>query len=116
VNQLNCANIAIDAYSPALQTAHTPRSFYVYPLFPLIHADGRTRNAWYIGVHNSTNRYANQEPHPAPCAVICLDCVDKPEKWAEYQAAGERVSVFDYIVVFSGGSVTTNGMVGPANN
>jgi len=101
VNQLDCGDIAIDAYAPVLQTAHTPKSFYVYPLFPLIHADGRTRKVWYSGVHNSTRRYAAHESHPVPCAVVCLDCADKPEKWDEYRAIGGRASVFDYIVVFS---------------
>jgi hypothetical protein len=108
VNQLDCGNIAIDSYAPALQTAHTPRSFYVYPLFPLIHSDGRTRKVWYSGVHNSTRRYADGETHPTPCAVVCLDCADKPKKWNEYRAIGGRASVFDYIVVFSGEGTIVN--------
>jgi hypothetical protein len=108
VNQLNCRSVAIDTYAPALQTGHSPRSFYVYPLFPLIHADGRTREVWYTGVHNSTRRYADREAHPTPCAVVCLDCADKPEKWDQYREVGGRASVFDYIVVFSSAGTMVN--------
>lgn len=107
VNELNCGSIAIDAYAPAVQTEHAPRSFYIYPLFPLIHTDGSARSVWYTGVHNSTLRYTNRD-HPAPCAVICLDCADKPEKWEQYRGIGGRASVFDYIVVFSRGGNIAN--------
>ena len=100
VNQLDCGNIAIDAYAPALQTAHTPRSFFVYPLLSLIHPDGHLRKVWYSGVHNSTRRYEEGETHLTPCAVVCLDCADKREKWSEYRTIGGRASVFDDIVVF----------------
>jgi 4-amino-4-deoxy-L-arabinose transferase-like glycosyltransferase len=101
VKQSNCADIAIDSYAPVLQTGHTPRSFFVYPLFPLIYTDARPQTVWYTGVHNSTRRYADGESHRTPCAVVCIDCADKPEKWDEYRAIGGKVSVFDYIAVFS---------------
>jgi Dolichyl-phosphate-mannose-protein mannosyltransferase len=116
VNQLNCRDVAIDAYTDKVQSAHSPKSFYIYPLLALIHADGQGRSVWYTEVHNSTSRYAKQEQHPAPCAVICLDCADKPAKWAEYNVAGQHVSVFDYIVVTNGASAASNGAAGPAIN
>jgi hypothetical protein len=116
VNQLDCRNVAIDAYAEKVQSAHSPKSFYIYPLLSLIHADGKDRTVWYTGVHNSTRGYANQESHPAPCAVICLDCAGKLEKWAEYTIAGERALVFDYLVLFSGAGMVANRSAGPANN
>jgi hypothetical protein len=110
VNRLNCDDIAIDDYvpQPASQLAFSPKSFYVYPIFPLIHADGWTRTVWYSGVHNRTIRYAESAMHHHPCAVICMDCANVPEKWAEYQDIGGRASVFDYIVVFSEAGAIAN--------
>lgn len=110
VNRLNCHNIAIDDYAPqpASQMAFSPKSFYVYPLFPLIHADGRTRTVWYSAVHNLTIRYADPALHSHPCAVICMDCAGAPEKWAEYRDVGGRASVFDYIAVFASAGAVPN--------
>jgi 4-amino-4-deoxy-L-arabinose transferase-like glycosyltransferase len=103
LNRLDCRDIAIDSYigKPASKIGESPKSFYVYPLMALIHADGRTRNVWYTGVDNWSSRYADQERRPEPCAVICLDCVQFPDKWAKYRSVGGRASVFDDIVVFS---------------
>jgi hypothetical protein len=111
VNQLQCREVAVDAYQDQVQGGHSPRSFYIYPLFPLIHADGRDLMVWYSGVHNGTQRYAAAESHPAPCAVVCLDCANMPQKWAEYRQVGGRASVFDYIVVFSSvGEMANSGL------
>jgi hypothetical protein len=114
INQGDCRDIAIDSYTtqPSSEINHSPRSFYVYPLFALIHADGRARTVWYSGVHNWSARYAGQEHHPAPCAVICLECANVPEKWAEYRDVGGRASVFDYIVVFSSSGQVLNSQPG----
>jgi hypothetical protein len=60
VDSLDCKDIAIDAYTDDLALWHSPRSWYVYPLFPLIHADGRARRVWYAGVHNGSERYTEQ--------------------------------------------------------
>lgn len=113
VKQLNCANIAIDSYSevPASQISYEPKSFFVYPLFALIHADGQKRTIWYTGVDNLTTRYQTEQRHPAPCAVICLECANVPQKWAEYRAMAGRSEVFDNIVVF--GSATNTPNLGP---
>jgi hypothetical protein len=63
-------------------------------------------------VTNSTSRYSEQERHPMPCAVICLDCASVPAKWDEYRIVGGRASVFDYIVVFSAAGQVPNGIPG----
>lgn len=114
VNRLNCGNVAFDSYAPqpASQLPRSPKSFFVYPLFAMIHADGRTRTVWYTGVHNWSTRYAEYEHHPEPCAVVCLECAGIPEKWAEYRGVGGRASVFDYIVVFSAAGQVVNAPAG----
>jgi hypothetical protein len=112
VNKTNCGNIAIDSYTekPFRELNWSPKSFYVYPLLALIHANGRTRNVWYTGVDNLTSRYAYQENHPPPCAVICFECDNIPTKWEEYKNVGGRASVFDYIVIFSAsGNILNSG-------
>ncbi|HEX2775088.1 MAG TPA: hypothetical protein VHN10_00465 [Candidatus Acidoferrales bacterium] len=101
VNKLDCANIAFDSYVAPSDAGHDARSFFVYPLMAMTHADGLRRSVWYSGVNNLTSRYAERERHPAPCAVICLDCASVPAKWDEYRSVGGRASVFDYVVVFS---------------
>ena len=101
MNKLDCANIAFDSYVAPSDAGHDARSFFVYPLMAMTHADGLRRSVWYSGVNNLTSRYAERERHPAPCAVICLDCASVPAKWDEYRSVGGRASVFDYVVVFS---------------
>ncbi|TLY32386.1 MAG: hypothetical protein E6K56_03345 [Ignavibacteria bacterium] len=103
VDRLNCHDIAVDSYMPLPLSvlSASPKSFYVYPLFVLMHADGRTRRVWYTGVSNRSIRYADPWRHAAPCAVVCLDCATHREKWAAYNRPDRRASVFDYIVVFS---------------
>ena len=90
VNRLNCDDIAIDDYvpQPASQLAFSPKSFYVYPIFPLIHADGWTRTVWYSGVHNRTIRYAESARHHHPCAVICMDCANVPRNGPHIRILG----------------------------
>jgi hypothetical protein len=113
VNQLSCRHVAIDSFVPIPddQLYVSPKSFFVYPLFAMIHADGRHRDVWYEGVHNLTAKYAATEPHPAACAVVCLDCAQSAAKWAAYRNAGGRAAVFDYIVVFSArGSIENDGV------
>ncbi len=109
VNKLDCADIAFDSYVAPWDAGHDARSFFVYPLMAMTHADGLTRSVWYSGVNNLTSRYAERERHPAPCAVICLDCASVPAKWDEYRSVGGRASVFDYVVVFSAAGQTPNG-------
>lgn len=118
VNQSHCSNVAIDSYTtlPDAEIKHSPTSFFVYPLLALMHADGSKRTVWYSGVHNLTLKYANADPHPAPCAVVCLSCARVSEKWAQYEGVGGRASVFDNIVVFGpGGTVSNSGQAGSGN-
>lgn len=103
VDKLSCRDVAIDSFMP-IPDAHlyvSPKSFFVYPLFAMIHADGRHRDVWYEGVHNLTEKYEVTQPHPAACAVICLDCAKSAAEWAAYRNVGGHAAVFDYIVVFS---------------
>jgi hypothetical protein len=109
VNELDCGSIAFDSYVAPSDAGRDARSFFVYPLMALTHADGLTRSVWYTGVHNLTSRYMARESHPAPCAVICLDCASVPAKWDEYRSVGGRASVFDYIVIFSAAGRVPNG-------
>jgi hypothetical protein len=108
VNKLDCGSIAFDSYVNSSDVGEDPRSFFVYPLMALTHADGLTRSVWYSGVNNLTSRYSERDRHPAPCAVICLDCASVPAKWDEYRSVGGRASVFDYIVVFSAAGQSPN--------
>ena len=108
VNKLDCRNIAIDSYLKNPAVGHSSKSLFVYPLLAMIHADGTARTVWYTGVQNPTTRYATEENHPAPCAVICLECVTVPEKWAQYQSVGGRASIFGYIVVFGADGTVPN--------
>jgi hypothetical protein len=99
VSQLACRNLAIDSYVVDPEIKNSPDSFFIYPLLALIRADGRSRSVSYTGVGNLSTRYQNQQAHPSPCAVICLDCTDHPEKWSEYKDVG-NASVFGNIVIF----------------
>jgi hypothetical protein len=108
VNKLNCGSVAFDSYINYSDMGEDPRSFFVYPLMALTHADGLTRSTWYSGVNNLTSRYSGREGHPAPCALICLDCANVPAKWDEYRSVGGRASVFDYIVLFSAAGQSPN--------
>jgi len=99
VNHLDCRNVGMDTYVADPEIKDSPDSFFVYPLLALIHADGGTRSVWYTGVDNLSSRYQSRQIHPSPCVVICLDCVNHPEKWSEYTYIG-RPSVFGNIVVF----------------
>jgi hypothetical protein len=101
VNHTDCRNVAIDSFTPDPEVKSGPDSFFVYPLLALIHADGSTRRVWYSGVNNLSSKYEKDLRHPAPCAVVCLDCLEVPEKWKEYANVGGRASVFGNLVVFS---------------
>ena len=66
----------------------------------MLHANGRTRKVWYSGVHNLTKRYAESQPQPAPCAIVCLDCAKAPAKWEEYRSFPNH-RIFENAVVFT---------------
>jgi hypothetical protein len=74
-----CHDVAIDAYMPKpdSQLSTSPRSFYNYPLFALLHeGDGRLR-VRYVNVVNITARY--MRPQQLACVTICLDCAGHGE-------------------------------------
>jgi len=100
MNQAGCHNVAIDSYVEDPQVKLSPPSLYVYPMLALLHADGVTRKVWYTGVENRTIRYASQSPHPAACAVVCLDCAKIAAKWTRYQSSGSRAFAFGQDVLF----------------
>lgn len=109
VDKTQCRNVAIDSYVEDPQIKLSPPSLFIYPLLALLHADGVTRTVWYTGVENLTARYSALAPHPAPCAVVCLDCAKVPSKWAAYQTVGGQASVFGETVVFgSRGALMNN--------
>ena len=110
LNHLDCRNVGIDTYVPDPEIKNSPDSFFVYPLLALIHVDGTARTVSYIGVDNLSSRYP--QAHPAPCAVICLDCAKHSEKWSEYGAIGSP-SVFGNIVVFSRANEAPRASAGP---
>jgi hypothetical protein len=102
VDKTDCGSVGIDTYTPL--TDHeidgSPDSFFSYPIVALTHSDGRTRTAFFSGVHNLTARYAAQQPHPPACAIICLDCAKVPAKWEEYSSFPNH-AVFENAVVFT---------------
>ncbi|MBV8780117.1 MAG: glycosyltransferase family 39 protein [Phycisphaerae bacterium] len=102
VNKTDCANVGIDSYTALSDhdIKRSPDSFFTYPILAIIHADGRTRNAWFAGVHNLSAKYAASQPHAAACAIVCLDCAKTPAKWQEY-AKFQNHAVFQDAVVFT---------------
>lgn len=105
VNKTGCASVGIDSYTPLTdpEIIRSPDSFLTYPILALIHADGRTRTAWFSGVHNLTARYSERQPHPPACAIICLDCAKAPAKWEEYSSFPNH-AVIENVVVFTSAS------------
>jgi hypothetical protein len=99
VNKLACRDVAIDSVLPKGLFRDSKGSLFVYPILALINPSGLSRSISYAGVHNLTIRY--EKPHPTPCAVVCFNCANLPEKWLEYRKIGGRASIFDNIVLFS---------------
>jgi hypothetical protein len=100
INQLSCKMVAIDSYVPDPAIYHAPASLWVYPLFAMINGDGQRRTMWYTGVINKTTRYSAVNAQRVPCAVVCLDCANNPEKWKEYSGLNAQPAAFSNIVVF----------------
>jgi hypothetical protein len=98
-----CRNVAIDAYTPEAlsEIRHSPPSWFDYPLFALLRADGVHRSVWYTGVHNLSAKYERDHPHPQACAVVCLDCAKVRAKWEEYGPLSDHSSTFGSEVVFA---------------
>jgi hypothetical protein len=109
VNKTNCASVGIDPYTPLAdpEIKRSPDSFFTYPIQALLHGDGRRRTVWFSGIRNLTARYAESQPHPPACAIICLSCAKAPTKWEEYRTFAEH-EVFENAVVFTGATSATH--------
>lgn len=99
VKKGTCSDVALDSVLPKGVFRDSKGSLYVYPILALMNQDGLTRRVRYTGVANLTARYA--KPRQDPCAVICFNCAQLPEKWNDYRRIGGRASVFGNIVLFS---------------
>jgi hypothetical protein len=85
-----CRDIGIDA-----NLLH-----FEYPMMAMLTDDGVARQIRYVGVENSTTRYA-QPAAPPVCMVICLKCRNAPEKIAEYSSELPKVQAFGDVLLFS---------------
>ncbi len=92
-----CRNIGVDG---SLQD-------FDYPLFALLDAGRSAQRIEYTGVNNLTSGFGRPEERP-PCVVICLRCVDAPQKWTKYRSTGGRVSVYGGTAVFSAAGRAAN--------
>lgn len=102
ITNSGCKDVAIDSYTPheMADILHSEASWYVYPLFAMLRADGQHRRIWYTGVHNLTTRYEKRAPIGTECATICLQCRTHAGKWAEYSAGTTRTVALGDDVVF----------------
>lgn len=85
-----CRSVGVDA---SLQD-------FDYPLFALLDIENGQRTVKYTGVINETATYRRPEDQ-TPCIVICLSCMDAPEKWNQYKDVGQRATIYGDSVVFA---------------
>jgi hypothetical protein len=85
----SCDSIGIDANE----------NHFEYPMMALLNRDGRQRRISYVGVHNSTIVY-KQNDLAAPCTVVCLGCAHMKEQ-EQYQKQFKSMETFGDILVFS---------------
>jgi 4-amino-4-deoxy-L-arabinose transferase-like glycosyltransferase len=72
---------------------------FEYPMMALVNQDSTYRHIRYTGVENSSVRYS--QPHQPPlCMVICLGCLNHPEKTALYSPELPQIQSFGSIVLF----------------
>jgi 4-amino-4-deoxy-L-arabinose transferase-like glycosyltransferase len=72
---------------------------FEYPMMAMLGQDGVSRQIRYVGVENSSVRYAQPSAQPV-CMVICLHCLDDPEKIAEYSAKLPKTQSFGTMLLF----------------
>ncbi|MGO8719989.1 MAG: glycosyltransferase family 39 protein [Acidobacteriaceae bacterium] len=89
VRNSSCRTIGIDA-----NLLH-----FEYPMMAMLGQDGVSRQIRYVGVENSSIRYARASEPPV-CMVICLGCQHAPEKWSKYQPSLPVANTFGDVVVF----------------
>ena len=85
-----CRDVGIDAN----------RLHFEYPMMAMLTQDGVSRRVRYVGVENSSARYA-QSSAPPVCMVICLNCLAASKKVDEYSAELPVVQSFANAVLFS---------------
>ena len=73
---------------------------FEYPMMAMTTQGSPRRQIRYVGVENSTIRYA-QPSAPPVCMVICLNCLHAPKKSGQYSAGLARVQSFGNVVLFS---------------
>lgn len=88
-----CDDVGID-------TSVRPYS-HEYPLMELGRSPGRESRFRYLEVHNLSSQYANRSDSATPCLVVCPDCRDRKDKWAEYLPVLPVSRVFGDLVIFS---------------
>ena len=87
----SCRSIGIDANLLRFE----------YPMLALLSEDGLPRKITYTSIHNSTTRFAAPNASE-PCLIVCLGCVNAPEKLREYQTPLLRGRSFgDFVVVIA---------------
>jgi hypothetical protein len=84
-----CREIGIDAN----------RMHFEYPMMAMLEKDGIRRKIRYMGVENSSIRYAPQSAPPV-CTVICLDCLNSPKQIAAYSSEFPNVQSFGNLILF----------------
>ena len=84
-----CRTIGIDA----------TQLHYEYPIMALLNQDGVFRHIRYVGVENSSVRYA-QRSAPPVCTGICPQCLHSPRKIAKYSANLPKIQSFKKLVLF----------------
>jgi hypothetical protein len=87
--RLDCDEIGFD----------TSLEHFEYPVMAGLEVAGGRRRVRYVGVANTTSRYA--EPERPVCAVICFACAKVPHKTLEYRAVGGHTQTFGSLVIFS---------------
>jgi 4-amino-4-deoxy-L-arabinose transferase-like glycosyltransferase len=85
-----CRSIGIDA-----NLLH-----FEYPMMAMLNEDGVSRQISYEDVENSSIQYAKPTAKPA-CMVICLQCLNDPEKMARYSARLPETQSFGAVVLFT---------------
>jgi hypothetical protein len=60
----------------------------------------------HTGVENPSVRYTEPKA-PAPCAVLCLDCIANQKKIAMYQPVGEPLVIGRFLLFLSGQAAPT---------
>ncbi len=74
-----------------------------YPFEALLRERAPAVRFVHTGVENSSARFADPRA-PAPCAVLCLDCIGNPRKLALYRPMGEPQEVGRFLLFLPSGT------------